>query len=284
LFDGGQLARWSIDESRLPPGSEVRFRAPSLWRDHRDTVIATVGVITTQAALIAALILQVRRRRAAERQAHNLSGRVLTAQEEERRRIARELHDGANQEVALFAMQLDQSGMGALADRARTLSRDLHRLSHELHPEILDQVGLVSALREFASRLAAHQRLHIEVREARWPTAVPRPVAITLYRVAQEALQNAVKHSGAPEATVDLEGTPAGLSMTIADRGVGFDPTSRPEAQLGLAGMQERLRSIGGQLDGASIPGRGTRILATVSAEAISAMEMDERLTPPGAR
>lgn len=282
--DARQLARWGIDESRLPRGSEVLFRDPSLWRDYRGTVIATVSLVGAQAVLIGALLLQMRRRRAAERQARHLSGRVLTAQEEERRRIASELHDGANQEVALFAMQLDQAGMGALADRARTLSRDLHRLSHELHPAILDQVGLVPAIRQFASQLGTLHRLRVEVRESRWPAAVPRAVVITLYRVAQEAVQNVVRHSGATDATVDLEGTPSGLTMMIADRGVGFDPALRPEGHLGLAGMQERMRGIGGRLEVTSIPGRGTRILATVPAEAVAAMEMDERLAEPGNR
>ncbi|HYN03878.1 MAG TPA: histidine kinase, partial [Vicinamibacteria bacterium] len=150
-----------------------------------------------------------------------LSGRILTAQEEERSRIARELHDGVSQQVALFAIELDQLGAqpdrGAgeapararvLAERARELSRELHHIAHELHPAILDQLGLVPALRQFANQLSARQGLKVEVAESEWPPDLPADVSLALYRVAQEALQNVSKHSGAAEARVALRGSP----------------------------------------------------------------------------
>ena len=280
-FDARELERWGIAESRLPPGSDVHFRTPTIWSQYRGTVIAGGAVMALQTMLIAALIWAVRRRREAELEARRLSGRVLTAQEDERRRIARELHDGANQEIALFAMHLDLSGQGALAERARALSTDLHRLSHELHPAILDQLGLVQALQQFGEQLGRRCGMRIDIRADEWPARVPPAVAITFYRVAQEALQNAARHSGATEATVVLQGSPEGVSMSVADRGAGFSPGQGATPRLGLAGMHERLRSVGGELQVTSSPGRGTTVFAQVPPRALAALERDAGLASP---
>ena len=280
-FDARELERWGIAESRLPPGSDVHFRAPTVWSQYRGTVIAGGAVMALQAMLIAALVWAVRRRREAELEARRLSGRVLTAQEDERRRIARELHDGANQEIALFAMHLDRSGQGTLAERARALSTDLHRLSHELHPAILDQLGLVQALQQFGEQLGRRRGLRIDVRADGWPAHVPPAVAITFYRVAQEALQNVARHSGATEATVLLQGSPAGVSMRVVNRGLGFSPGQGATPRLGLAGMHERLRSVGGELRLTTSPGKGTTVFAQVAARALAALERDAGLASP---
>ena len=291
LFDDRELKRWKLDASRLPPGSEVRFRAPTLWEEHRATVIGTVALVLLEAGLIAALAAAVRRRRAAQKQLRRLSGRILTAQEEERRRIARELHDGASQQLALLAIELDQLGAGApaleapaharaLAGRARDLSRELHHIAYELHPAILDQLGLVPALRQFASQVEARHGIKIELGESGWPAGLPAAVALALYRVAQEALQNVAKHSGADEARIALRGSPDGVTLLVSDRGSGFDPAAPPSGiTLGLAGMRERLRLVGGELCVDSTARGGTVIAAAVPASAIRAaasVEKDE--------
>jgi ABC-type uncharacterized transport system substrate-binding protein/two-component sensor histidine kinase len=275
VFDARQLDRWGLSEDRLPPGSQVLFRTPSLWREHRVAVVGAAAALLIQAAFIGALLLEVRRRRRVQADLRESSARLITAQEDERRRIARELHDGANQEIALFAMHLDLSGQGTLAERARALSTDLHRLSHELHPAILDQLGLVQALQQFGEQLGQRCGMRIDVRADEWPAHVPPAVAITFYRVAQEALQNAARHSGATEATVFLQGSPEGVSMRIADRGAGFAPRQSATPRLGLAGMHERLRSVGGTLRVTSSPGRGTNVFAQVPARALAALERD---------
>ena len=276
-FDARELTRWGIDEARLPAGSVVAHRAPTLWSQYRGTVTAGAAVMVVQALLIAALLHEVRRRRDAETQARQLSRRLFTAQEEERRRIARELHDGANQEIALFAMQLDRSGHDVLAERARALATDLHRLSHELHPAILDQLGLVQALQQFGDQLRQGRALTVEVRASQWPATLPPAVAVVFYRVAQEALQNAARHSGAREAFVDLRGTSAELSMTIADCGAGFGPPRTPAARLGLAGMRERLRGIGGTLSVETAREKGTTVVARIPRQALAAFEGPDR-------
>jgi signal transduction histidine kinase len=282
LFDERQLRRWGIDERRLPAGSEVRFRSPSLLRDYRGTMNALAAALAIQAALIAALLVQMRRRRAAEAQLRDLSGRVLTGQEEERRRVARELHDGASQQLALLAIELDQLGVGALdpkalperghalAGRARELSSELHRIAYELHPAILDQLGLVAALRQFAARFGPVHGIRVEVSEADWPADLPRRVSLGLYRVAQESLQNVARHSGATKASLVLRGADDVVRLIVSDDGKGFKPLrARDGAGLGLVGMHERLRLLGGELRVDSAAGGGTVVKAEVPRRAL---------------
>lgn len=284
IFDWREMQRFGLDERRLPPGSELRFRPPTLWEAHRPTVVTAGTLLVVQAGLIAALALAVQRRRMAQRALRRLSGRILAAQEDERSRIARELHDGVSQDLALFAIDLDQLAAGvsapaevpvragAAAGRARELSRELHRIAYELHPAILDQLGLVPALRQFAGQLAASHELRVEMTESDWPLDLPANVALALYRVAQEALQNVARHSGAGEAHVSLHGSAKGVTLLVSDQGRGFDPESTPSgASLGLAGMKERLRLVDGELCVDSSAVGGTVIAASVPARALAA-------------
>ncbi len=146
LFDARQLRRWGLDEARLPAGSEVRFRERSVFEEYRNLIIGVAVLLVVQAALIAALLLEVQRRRRAQARSRQLSARILSAQEDERSRIARELHDDASQQLALLAIDLERLGLEAdarreipetaraLAGRVRTLSSGLHQLAYELHP------------------------------------------------------------------------------------------------------------------------------------------------------
>jgi signal transduction histidine kinase len=282
-FDWRELQRFGLDEGRVPPGSEVLFRTPSLLEAHRGAVMTAAVLLTVQAGLIVALAAAVQRRRMAQRKLRLLSGRILTAQEDERRRIARELHDGASQDLALFAIDLDQMASGvsapeevpvqarAAAGRARDLSRELHRIAYELHPAILDQLGLVPALRQFADQLGTRHALRVEVRDSNWPTELSPEVTLALFRVAQEALQNAAKHSGTDEARVELVGSSKGVMLLVSDGGRGFDVAAPLEVgSLGLAGMKERLRLVGGELCVDAAPGRGTTIAAAVPRESLA--------------
>jgi len=287
LFDGRQLERWSLSATRLPPGSHVLFREPALWEEHRVLILATVAALVIQAALIGTLFFETQRRQRAQRQLRALSARLLTAQEGERSRIARELHDDVSQRLALLAIELDQlcakrqlepvqrEAAAGLSGQVRALSSDVHRIAYELHPAILDQLGLLPALRRFAEEISHRYPLEVDVAVEDWPENVPRDVALAFYRVAQEALQNAARHSGAPVARVLLRGGPRALSLTVTDGGRGFDRPSVRGTHLGLAGMRERLRQVGGFLSVESIPDRGTLVAATIPHEAVALHQIE---------
>jgi len=240
----------------------------SFWEEHKGKVVATGVALLLQSLAITSLLLERRRRLSAEARLRQLSGRLITAQEEERSRIARDLHDDAGQRLALLAIELDQLQARALADQARGLSADLHRMAHQLHPAILDQLGLLPAARRFAGELAARHGLAVEVVSERWPEALPRDAALVLYRVVQEALQNAVKHSGAARVEIAFRGGGDELVLRVADQGRGFAPAELEGAYgLGLAGMRERLRLVEGGLRIESVLGRGTILEAWLPSE-----------------
>jgi signal transduction histidine kinase len=273
MFDWRQLQRWGIPESQLPPGAEVRFRPPSLWQEHRLLILAGAAILLLQAMLITALLFQRVRRRRAEKEAAGLSGRLLTAHEDERRRIARELHDDLTQRLARLSVDAFhvERNAGAGASQMRRdlvrLSEDVHALSYRLHPAVLDDLGLVEALRAECDRVAQHGELRVEVNAHDVPDTMPNEASLCLFRVAQEALNNAVRHGRANAITVLLSPRDSGLQLAVSDNGSGFDPErSRKRASLGLASMRERVRLLHGQLDIESTPGRGTTVVAWVPA------------------
>ena len=141
------------------------------------------------------------------------------------------------------------------------MSSEVHRLSHELHPAKLDQLGLVAALRAFCKESAAARKLAIEFTDRSVPRAVPQDTALCLYRIAQEALHNVLKHSGATAARVELAMEGGELRLAIADDGVGFDPERmRANGSLGLVSMGERARFAHGLLSVDSHAGKGTKV------------------------
>ena len=278
VYDWRELERWAIDRSRLPPGSAVRFRPPSVWEQHRAAIIATVALIVLQAALISALFLQRVRRRRAEQEARFLGGRILTAQEDERRRLAREMHDDVTQRLAALAIdaakvQREESShaignaLDAIRQRLVKLSEDVHALSYRLHPSVIDDLGLVAALRAECNRVSRDEssRFDVSFDSESIPKKVPSGAAICLFRVAQEALRNVVRHANASEVDVTLQAKDGGISLIVRDDGIGFGevPAGAP-ASLGLVSMRERVRLEGGKLDIVSRPGQGTTISAWV--------------------
>ena len=143
----------------------------------------------------------------------------------------------------------------------RSLSSEVHRLAHELHPAKLDQLGLPAALRGFCKELAAAHEIAIEFEPRDVPQRLPKDVALCLYRIAQEALQNVVKHSGASGAKVALAAHGQELHLTVADDGSGFNAGAvQPGSSLGIVSMRERVRMVQGHLSIQSHPGQGTRI------------------------
>ncbi len=241
----------------------------------------------TESALIVGLLLLLRgRRRRAElalrdsesalrssdHEVQSLAGRLIAAQEEERARIARELHDDLSQQLALLSMDIDQlvrcTGTAdgviyharAAAIRAGEIATDVHNLSHELHPVRLEMLGLGLALRDLCREMSAGHDLHIGFEHEQIPRSIPPDVALCLFRIAQEALRNIVKHSGAREAQVRVWRADGMLALHIADWGRGFSHEQHGSVGLGLVSMRERARLVGGQIAVQSNAGKGTRI------------------------
>jgi PAS domain S-box-containing protein len=212
--------------------------------------------------------------RESQRELQALAGRLIQAEEAERRRIARELHDDLNQSLALLAVELDLLGqkppesaaqvagrMHELSARVRQLSSDVHDLSHNLHPSKLEQLGLVAGVRGLCKEQVAVHHLEIEFAHEPMPPSVLGDTALCLYRIAQEALSNVIKHSGARRARVELGGGADEVTLRITDDGAGFDVGSVDgNGGLGLVSMRERLRLVGGTIVIDSGPSAGTRI------------------------
>jgi signal transduction histidine kinase len=204
----------------------------------------------------------------------DLTGKLLQAQEEERRRIARELHDGLNQQLAMLAVELGllaqqvpsdlaavQQQLLELRSRTEALSNDLRLMTHRLHPAILEHLGLVSALRSHCSEFSQQEGVQtwLEVESA--VGSVPAEVAICLFRITQEALRNVAKHSGAREAWVKLSMNSQQICLSIRDQGSGFNTRqANGKAGLGLISIRERVQSLRGDLSVAAKPNGGTRI------------------------
>ncbi|HVH50063.1 MAG TPA: PAS domain S-box protein [Candidatus Bathyarchaeia archaeon] len=211
----------------------------------------------------------------AQFQLEQLAKRLMEAQEEERKRISRELHDDIGQRVALLAIELDivrqkLAGEGELRERIELLQAstselgtDLHLLSHALHSSKLKHLGLNAALRELCGRIGNSQGLAIELNCADEANLVMEDEALVLYRVAQEALNNVLRHSKASKASIALEYSESHAKLTISDNGHGFNPAASSDG-IGLVGMRERVRAVRGEFRVLSAPESGTEIHASV--------------------
>lgn len=275
-YDWRELERWKIDASRLPPGSTVQFRPLSLWDEHRAAVITTAAVLAMQAMLIGALLLQRSHRRRAETEAEGLAGRLVTAHEDERRRLARELHDDVTQRLAGLAIAAaDLEGRTRAVDTGRAahsireglveLGEDVHALSYRLHPSVIEDLGLVEAMRIECDRVAQHGALHVNFETRDVPRKLPADAALCLFRVAQEALRNVERHAHANRVDISVGREAGGLALAVRDNGAGFDAASQgARASLGLASMRERVRLVGGSLHIESAQGAGTALTAWI--------------------
>jgi two-component system, NarL family, sensor kinase len=206
-----------------------------------------------------------------------LAAKLLHAQEEERRRIAREMHDDWTQRLAVLCIDLAklEKHLGSpesalpflrtMQSQLVNLSEDVHALSRQLHPAILDDLGLVEALRSECANFCRRERIAVSYRPDAVPTSVPKDVLLCVYRVAQEALRNIAKHAAVKEAGVCLVVTATELVLRVQDEGVGFDPKGRPgHPGLGLSSMEERVRLIQGKLVFTSALGKGTTVEARI--------------------
>jgi signal transduction histidine kinase len=280
LYDGRELRRFEIPSSRLPAGSEVLFTTPTLWEAYRGWVILGAAVLALEAALIGGLLLQRSRRRRAEEKVRWLNRRLLTAHEDERKAIARELHDDLSQRLARLALDasrlefaaavpIDGARPSPMREELSRLSEDVHALAYQLHPTTLDDLGLEDALKAECERFARLESIAVALEPGEELGDVSKETALCLFRVAQESLRNVARHARARSVTVACEPSGHGVRMMLRDDGVGFEPDrDRPGPSLGLASMRERLELIGGKLDVHSAPGTGTTITAWAPREA----------------
>ncbi len=241
--------------------------------------------------------IDVTDRKEAEQTLATVSGRLIEAQEEERHRIARELHDDISQRLALLSVELQgltevrPKSSAELRDRAEHLlerssqiSSDIHALSHRLHSSKLDYMGAVAAMAGFCSEMTAQTGREIDFEHTDVPRSLPQDISLCLFRVLQEGLRNAVKHSGAQHFKVELREMPGAILLLIRDSGAGFDPeAAMKNGGLGLISMRERVGLVKGTISITSKPLAGTEIrvhIPVAQALAASAAQMSF----PGAR
>ncbi len=207
-----------------------------------------------------------------------LTTRLFTAQEDERRRLAREFHDSFGQQIAAISIQLGslrqrnvelvpdiRKHLADIQDQIVNLSNDLRRVSHELHPAALEQLGLQAALRAHCESFGSNEQIAVDFDGAGCPSSLRDDVATCLFRVTQTALHNVARHAGAQHALVRVAGSPGTIELRIVDDGKGFDVSeARQRAGLGLVSMEERVRMLGGRLQVTSVHGKGTTVKATM--------------------
>ena len=275
-YDWQQLQAWGIAPSRLPAGSTIRFKPSGLWEQYGRWILLALIVFAAQTILITSLLVQQRRRRRAERSKSQLGRRLISAQEDERRLLARELHDDLSQRLARLAIDTGYVASNQGSDAAKEvlqslqpelvrISEDVHDMSYRLHPSLIEDLGLVAALQTECERLRRYTDAVIveqinEIREK-----IPADVALCLYRITQEVINNAIKYAEADTIELMLEHEQQSLILTVRDDGKGFDPTHGPlQSGLGFLSMRERADIIGGSLDIRSRPGKGTTVSAIV--------------------
>lgn len=250
------------------------------------------------------VIADITDRKQAEEAISNFGRRLIEAQETERSRIARELHDDINQRLAMVAISLtmaredlqDSEGEASrlieeAGDQVAELERDVQTLSHRLHSSRLDLLGLESAISGFCSELSERNDVKVDLRCEGLPENLSGEISLCLFRVLQEAVHNALKHSGVNEFEVSLTGTSDAIELKVHDSGAGFDAKRNGNGHgLGLTSMRERLKLVGGELSLDSEVGEGTTVLARVpvagegSVLAAAAYEKADHSTVPNPR
>ena len=293
-FDWRQLQRFDVPESRLPPGSVIQFRPPGAWEQYKWYIVTATTLVVLQTALIGGLVVQRARRRRAEvavresvsalrqsfEQNQDLAGRLISAQEDERRRIARDLHDDLSQQLATVSIMLSglkrkvakpdaalevEQSISALQDRAATAAGAVRTLSHKLHPSVMEHTGLVSALQRHCAEVAALHQVNVSFSAEGDGLEILNPdVTLCLFRVTQEALTNAARHARAGTIRVELKRTPDAIALRVLDDGIGFVPGERAGSGLGLRSIDERVRLCHGAATLESRVGHGTTVAVRI--------------------
>ena len=274
LFDWRQFHRWNLDESRLPIGSTVLFRQPTLWEQCRQPLLIGLLALVSLSLLTIYLLFERKKLQAARNEQMHLSGLLINAQDEERSRLAAEIHDDFSQRLAVLSLGLETVAEGIpdslqetnrqmreLIESASEFGADLHTLSHRLHSSTLERLGLAAGVATLCKEFSAHQGLQVAFSHQDLPRSVSPEIALCLFRIVQEALRNVRKHSEAAHAEVRIEKVDDTLHLSISDDGVGFDVEDGSRTQgLGLWSMCRRVRLVGGRYEIYSKKQNGTRI------------------------
>ena len=288
VFDWRQIQRWRIDPARLPPGTRLEFRTRTTWETYRGYIIGAIAVIGAQLALIAGLLTQrthrqraeatIRAREATIRQSYErtrqLAGRLLNAQEVTRAGIARDLHDGLCQDLANVTAALSelkesdtavqdaktQEMLSEIEEDTLGVYNQIRQLSHDLHPPTLRLLGLGSALKAHCREIGRRHGVDITYSMDDNIGRLDSDVETALFRIAQEAVRNAIVHGCARHLTVSLVRPNGHVELTVADDGNGFDVEAvrRNGEGLGLMSMDERAHVFGGHVEVLSRPAEGT--------------------------
>jgi signal transduction histidine kinase len=268
------MRRWGLSEKNLPPGSTVLYREPTPWERAKWEVLAALAVFLALAYLTGYLLFKQRQLKQARKDQTQLSGMLINAQEQERSRIASDLHDDFSQRLAVLALDLETFAetipespeeanrlLHGLLDSASEMGADLHTLSHRLHSSTLERLGLVTGVSAFCKEFAAQQGIRVDFTHEGIPRCVPPEVALCLFRLVQEGLRNLKKHSGASEGQVSLAMVHNILHLSICDHGAGFDPKELLHKEgLGIRSMRERVHVVDGRFQISSAPQKGTKI------------------------
>jgi PAS domain S-box-containing protein len=206
-----------------------------------------------------------------------LTAQLIDAQEEERRRVSRELHDGLCQRLAYLAFDIEHLAVALpspaetrhrlreLRERAVQVSEEARNIAYELHPSVLDDLGLVVSLQALCNDFAKKEKIRVKLTAGKLPHTVPQKVASGLYRIAEESMQNVAKHAKARRLFVSLALSDNSITLLLQDDGVGFSPQAvKGKGGLGLVSIRERARILGGDLSIESEPKQGTRIIVKV--------------------
>ena len=269
-----------LKQTRLAEHFDLTFRM--VGKDGRIAWVQNLVSVTPENGIpgrMHGFMIDISERKRAKEALKFLGSRLIAAQEEERKRVARELHDDLSQRLAVLSIELEQLGQKIEKPRnlrrcfhrlqlqAQEISNDIHRLSYRLHPSKLDHLGLAAAVKSLCEEISLVQgnKLKVHFHQSGFPTDLPKDTTLCIFRIAQEVLRNCVKHSGAEFIQLVLTKTDHAIRLAISDNGCGFDTRSDVmEKGLGFISMQERLRLIGGEISIYSQPRRGTRIEASV--------------------
>jgi signal transduction histidine kinase len=274
MFDARQLHRWDLPEGRLPIGSTVLYEDGSVWQHIKWTVIVSALLLLSLGSLTAYLLYNRRQLKRARNEQARLSGMLINAHEEERKRLASELHDDFSQRLALLSMGMESAAdlvrnspaeatrqLHELVSSAGELSTDLHTFSHRLHSSTLERLGLVAGIAALCKETSSQQGIQVEFSYHGEAVPVSPAVALCFYRVVQEALRNVKRHSGASTCLVRLELAHGQLHLSISDQGAGFDMNELMKKEgIGIFSMEERARYIGAHFEIHSEPQKGTQV------------------------
>lgn len=295
----------AIAEDRVIAPFEMAFELPSgrKWlgeasaapiHDQQGKVISGVAAVVdiTERKRVEEALRHIERLNSAQEERNKLSGKLIEAQEQERARIARELHDDICQQLAFLSIQLDQLRLDTavpsntqpdcrrceserlvklthVLDICRQIGKDVQALSHEIHSSKLDYIGLVAAVSGFCKESSEKNRVEVEFSSKDVPGTLSKEVSLCIFRIAQETLRNGIKHSGATHFNVSLKGERDGIRLKVSDHGVGFDPKEiQTKGGLGLVSIQERVNLVDGTASIESKRNQGTTISAWIPVNA----------------